>query len=56
MRQAGGRSWPTVRRITWSIHQGYFKDFVPIVDLLHVVCYLFKTAHAVEEEPQRWPL
>src|SRR5262249_20424336 len=22
----------------------------------HVVCYLFKTAHAVEAEPERWPL
>jgi len=40
----------------WSIHRGYFADFVPIVDLLHVVCYLFKTAQAVEAEPQRWPL
>jgi hypothetical protein len=40
----------------WSIHRGYFADFVPIVDLLHVVCYLFKTAQAVEAEAQRWPL
>jgi hypothetical protein len=40
----------------WSIHRGYFPDFVPIVDLLHVVCYLFKTAQAVEGEAQRWPL
>jgi hypothetical protein len=40
----------------WSIHRGYFADFVPIVDLLHVVCYLFKTAQAVETEGERWPL
>jgi len=40
----------------WSIHRGYFGDFVPIVDLLHVVCYLFKTAQAVEAESERWPL
>jgi hypothetical protein len=40
----------------WSIHRGYFADFVPIVDLLHVVCYLFKAARAVESESQRWPL
>lgn len=40
----------------WSIHRGYFADFVPIVDLLHVVCYLFKAAHAVESEAGRWPL
>ena len=40
----------------WSIHRGYFKDFVPIVDFLHVICYLFKAAHAVETEAERWPL
>src|SRR5205823_3801774 len=40
----------------WSIQQGYFADFVPIVDLLHVVCYLFKAAQAVEVETERWPL
>jgi hypothetical protein len=40
----------------WSIHRGYFADFVPIVDLLHVVCYLFKAAQAVEAEAARWPL
>jgi hypothetical protein len=40
----------------WSIQRGYFADFVPIVDLLPVVCYLFKTAQAVETESERWPL
>jgi hypothetical protein len=40
----------------WTIHRGYFRDFVPIVDLLHVVCYLFKASHAVEAEAERWPL
>jgi hypothetical protein len=40
----------------WSIQRGYFPDFVPIVDFLHVVCYLFKTAQAVEAEAERWPL
>lgn len=40
----------------WSIHRGYFADFVPIVDLLHVICYLFKTAQAVVAESERWPL
>ena len=40
----------------WSIHRGYFADFVPIVDLLHVVCYLFQAAQAVESESERWPL
>jgi hypothetical protein len=27
-----------------SIQRGSFADFVPIVDLLHVVCYLFKAS------------
>jgi hypothetical protein len=40
----------------WSIQRGYFPDFVPIVDLLHVVCYLFKAAQAVAGEAERWPL
>jgi len=40
----------------WSIQRGYFADFVPIVDLLHVVCYLFKAAQAIEAETARWPL
>ena len=40
----------------WSIQRGYFADFVPIVDLLHVVCYLFRAAQAVEAEAERWPL
>lgn len=40
----------------WSIQRGYFADFVPIVDLLHVICYLFKAAQAVGAESERWPL
>ena len=40
----------------WTIQRGYFPDFVPIVDLLHVVCYLFKAAQGVEAEAERWPL
>jgi hypothetical protein len=40
----------------WSIQRGYFADFVPIVDLLHVVCYLFQAAQAVAAESERWPL
>jgi hypothetical protein len=40
----------------WTIHRGYFPDFVPVVDLLHVVCYLFDAAQAVGAESQRWPL
>lgn len=40
----------------WSIQRGYFADFVPIVDLLHVVCYLFQAAQAVESASAFWPL
>lgn len=40
----------------WTIHRGYFPDFEPIVDLLHVVCYLFGAAQAVGGEGERWPL
>lgn len=40
----------------WAIHRGYFPDFVPVVDLLHVVCYLFGAAQAAGAEGGRWPL
>lgn len=30
-----------------SIHAGYFRDFEPVVDLLHVLCYLYSSATAV---------
>jgi hypothetical protein len=40
----------------WTIHRGYFPDFEPIVDLLHVVCYLFGAARAVGSESACWPL
>ena len=39
----------------WTIHRGYFADFEPIVDLLHVVCYLFGAAQAVSsDQTQGW--
>ncbi len=31
----------------WSIHEGYFRDFEPVVDLLHVLCYVYSSACAV---------
>jgi hypothetical protein len=41
----------------WSIQKGYFPDFEPIVDLLHVLCYLYLAAWAVGGgEVQRWSL
>jgi hypothetical protein len=63
--EARGRNFYAARRrafvadgqaYNWSIHRGYFADFVPIVDLLHVVCYLFKAAQGVAAEAERWPL
>ena len=39
----------------WSIHQGYFREFEPIVDLLHVLCYLYTSAQAVSaDEASGW--
>ena len=40
----------------WTIQRGHFPDFVPVVDLLHVVCYLFGAAQAVGAEGERWSL
>jgi hypothetical protein len=31
----------------WKLQRGYFPDFEPIVDFLHVLCYLFVAAQAV---------
>jgi hypothetical protein len=39
----------------WGIHRGYFASFEPIVDLLHVLCYVYLAAYAVgQDEVQRW--
>jgi hypothetical protein len=41
----------------WSIQEGYFPDFEPIVDLLHVLCYLYKAAYGLgADEAARWSL
>lgn len=41
----------------WKIHKGYFPDFEPIVDFLHVLCYVYRAAWAVGgSEEQRWSL
>lgn len=41
----------------WTIHRGYFRDFEPIADFLHVLCYVYLGAWAVGgSEEQRWPL
>lgn len=39
----------------WSIHEGYFRDFEPIVDFLHVLCYVYASARAVNtDESSAW--
>ena len=39
----------------WSIHEGYFRDFEPIVDVLHVLCYVYSSARAVSaDESSGW--
>lgn len=41
----------------WTIQRGYFPDFVPITDFLHVLCYLYLAAWAVgSDDNQRWSL
>jgi hypothetical protein len=39
----------------WSIHAGYFSDYEPVVDLLHVLCYLYPSACAARgDERSGW--
>jgi hypothetical protein len=39
----------------WAIWRGYFRDFEPITDFLHVVCYVYLAAYAVGgAEADRW--
>jgi len=41
----------------WTIHRGYFAEFEPITDVLHVLCYVYLAAWAVGgTEAQRWSL
>lgn len=41
----------------WSIQQGYFPDFEPITDFLHVLCYLYLAGWAAGgDEAERWAL
>ena len=39
----------------WGIQRGYFPDFEPIADFLHVLCYVYLAAWAVgADESERW--
>jgi len=43
------------QQYNWSIWRGYFRDFEPIVDALHVLCYLYLSAYAAGgSESDRW--
>jgi hypothetical protein len=44
-------------KYNWTIHHGYFPDFEPITDFLHVLCYIYLAAWAVgSDEAQRWSI
>jgi hypothetical protein len=54
--EAQGRDFYRARRrafvadglnYNWAIWRGYFRDFEPIVDFVHVLCYVYLAAHAV---------
>jgi hypothetical protein len=39
----------------WSIHEGYFRDFEPVVDFLHLLGYVYSSARAVSpDESSGW--
>ena len=38
------------QQYTWSIQRAYFPHFEPIADFLHVLCYLYPAAWAVQPE------
>lgn len=39
----------------WTLQRTHFADFVPIVDFLHVLCYVYAAAWSVREsEVERW--
>jgi len=39
----------------WTIQQGYFPDFEPIVDFMHVLCYIYLASWASgATEAERW--
>jgi hypothetical protein len=41
----------------WGIQRGYFADFEPITDFLHVLCYLYLAAWGVGgDEAARWSI
>ncbi len=43
------------QQYNWSIQRAYFPHFVAIADFIHVLCYLYPAAWAVQAEPaSRW--
>jgi len=45
------------QQYNWTLQRGYFKDFEPINDFIHVICYLYLAGWAVgQDEAERWTL
>jgi hypothetical protein len=43
------------QKCNWTIQQRWFRDFVPIVDFIHVVSYVYAAAQALGATPvERW--
>ena len=43
------------QKYNWSVQRAWFPHFVPITDFLHVLCYLYRAAWAVElDDAARW--
>ena len=41
------------QKYNWSVQRAWFPHFVPITDFLHVLCYLYRAAWAVESTTRR---
>lgn len=38
----------------WTIQQRWFRDFIPIVDFVHVIEYVYEAAQAIHSEKDQW--
>lgn len=37
----------------WTIHQRHFRDFIPILDFVHAVEWLYEAARCIDDDPDR---
>ena len=43
------------QQYNWAVQRGYFRDFEPITDFIHVLCYVYLAGWAVgRDEAERW--